>query len=455
MKWGALGEDIIILLKDRLTIILNITANLFLFIIRIIEIKKEERNELLNRRLIGNAIIIFSIISILGKLNWLAGNRLDNYSVKIGFIILIISLINGVLAVSNKNINKLIHVFFSSSIVILGLIYINKSWEICSSLESGNYQGFYEKIMFVIFIIISNLILIFIKRSENSILMDVNKGCLLGFSIACFNDLLTNQLNYGWGMFSENLMIISIIISIISYFYIKDEINEIPMILLLIPAALLNAKPIGNYNYGVINTFFGIIFGRYVLAIIIYFILLYLASKEPMVFMKRKRTTIAALALLIFSIAICTLPLKIKIEKDIECIEWKTSDEKYSEDVTVTIKGTIVNYILFGRSFIGDIIVDKYDFTHDARELNLDMDLNFDYVLYLQNQGGMKALGWLCESDNMEKISILVYDGTGEWPGEQGIVISGPAQGKDEAVKVGKEVTKDIQWIHSESENWK
>ena len=229
-------------------------------------------------------------------------------------------------------------------------------------------------------------------------------------------------------------MIIGVIIAIISYFYIKDEINEVPIILLLIPGALVNAKPIGLYNNGIINTLWRMLLGKYVLAIIIYFIMLYLASKEPIALMRRKKAIFSALLLLIFSIAIFTLPLKIKINKDIECVEWKASDNEYSENVTVTINEAIRNYIIFGRSFTGDISIDKYDFTHDADELTLD--LNFDYVMYLKNEGDIEVLGWLCESNNMEKIAILVYDDTEAWPGEQEIVISGPAKDRDKAIKV-------------------
>ena len=56
------------------------------------------------------------------------------------------------------------------------------------------YQTFCEKTLFIVFVIIFNLILIFLKRSGNKILMDVNKRCLLAFAMACFSDLLTNKI---------------------------------------------------------------------------------------------------------------------------------------------------------------------------------------------------------------------------------------------------------------------
>ena len=52
------------------------------------------------------------------------------------------------------------------------------------------------------------------------------------------------------------------------------------------------------------------------------------------------------------------------------------------------------------------------------------------------------------------KLFLLVYDDTEAWPGEQEIVISGPASDRDEAIKVGKEVTKNIPWVYSESKDW-
>ena len=37
---------------------------------------------------------------------------------------------------------------------------------------------------------------------------------------------------------------------------------------------------------------------------------------------------------------------------------------------------------------------------------------------------------------------------------ESGEVYSGPAKDRDEAIKVGKEVTKNILWVYSESKDW-
>ena len=198
---------------------LHIITNLRLLITRISQIKKEQRNKLLNMRLMGSILIIFSLIYMMGRFYWLRDNSLSKYPVKLAFVILVISIINGALALAKKNLNRLIHILLSSFIVILGIIYFYKTWEVCSALESYKYQTFCEKTLFIVFVIIFNLILIFLKRSGNKILMDVNKGCLLAFAMACFSDLLTNKISSLWDIFYGSLMIIGVIIAIISYFY--------------------------------------------------------------------------------------------------------------------------------------------------------------------------------------------------------------------------------------------
>ena len=198
---------------------LNIITNLRLLVTRISQIKKEQRNKLLNMRLMGSILIIFNLISMMGRFYWLRDNSLSKYPVKLALVILVISIINGALALAKKNLNRLIHILLSSFIVILGIIYFYKTWEVCSALESYKYQTFCEKTLFIVFVIIFNLILIFLKRSGNNILIDVNKGCLLAFAMACFSDLLTNKISSLWDIFYGSLMIIGVIIAIISYFY--------------------------------------------------------------------------------------------------------------------------------------------------------------------------------------------------------------------------------------------
>ena len=61
MEKGKEGKSI----KEKMAY-LNIITNLRLLITRISQIKKEQRNKLLNMQLMGSVLIIFSLISMMG-----------------------------------------------------------------------------------------------------------------------------------------------------------------------------------------------------------------------------------------------------------------------------------------------------------------------------------------------------------------------------------------------------
>ena len=402
-------------------------------------------NAFFNMRLIGVCIILFSFISIMGNLYWLSDMNLSDNYIWIAIAILIVSIINGGLALVNDSINRLIHILLTTFILILGISYIYKVWEIFFVLQSFDSSNFYIETLFIGVIIIFNLILIFSRRSKNDILSDVNKGCLFAFAISYFNDLILTKIEGSFASYNIAFIFIGIIISVVFYFYIKDEVDEVPMILLLIPGSLLNAQPVGMY-YGIISVLLTMIFGKYVLAVGLYLILMYLSNKDFTVFMKRKKLTYSVIFLAVFSIVICTFPLKTKINKEINCIEWKTDDEDYLENVTVKVKGVLKSYLLYGNIFRGNILIDKYDFTYNSKEVDLYLQDNNDYLAYDLDPRGRKSLGWIYEEDYLGKLVIELFDEKGEWPKDGRTVISGPAKDKDEAVKISKEIIRDIPW---------
>lgn len=151
--------------------------------------------------------------------------------------------------------------------------------------------------------------------------------------------------------------------------------------------------------------------------------------------------------LLIFCFIIYVFPWIHKIDTTIQGIQFRISDEDYSEDVSIKVKGVYNQYLIKNDTFEGIISIDSYDFTLDVpitptKFYDGHADLIYD---------NMHSLGWLICTPDFDKLMITVYEPkeviSKGWSGENGLIISAPAKNRVQALEIAKILFNKSKWL--------
>lgn len=181
--------------------------------------------------------------------------------------------------------------------------------------------------------------------------------------------------------------------------------------------------------------------------------------------MKSKKIICIVACLLIIGLAISLLPWKKKINTSLNAQQWKINDENYCEQVSISIKGTYNSYLFRKDTFKGHIYIDNYDYTYNSQPLNLSFDDGVANLVYVNEENilDINSLGFLICTSSFDELMIGVNTSEDEdsasigWSGENGTVISGSAETRDEALRIAKSLSEKSNWLSNgnifESEN--
>lgn len=173
--------------------------------------------------------------------------------------------------------------------------------------------------------------------------------------------------------------------------------------------------------------------------------------------MKIKQLPLIICTLIIVFIALYSLPLKKHIGLVVNGVQWKIDNENYSEKTSIAIKGTYNSYLLKKDTFNGNIIIDLYDFTNNSLPLNITFDDGIGNLIYVDkdNPSNTNSLGFLISTSNFDKLLIgvntPVKSDSQMWSSENGLIISGTAENREEALELAKLLSQKSKWLSNGS----
>lgn len=145
------------------------------------------------------------------------------------------------------------------------------------------------------------------------------------------------------------------------------------------------------------------------------------------------------LAIILIVIAICTLPLRITVDKKINAIQWKKGDKEYSEKVEINIRGTYKRYLFRQDRFTGHLEIDNYEITKTSKEITLYSIAKYGCsMLYFNERNESVRLGKIIFDPYFSKlfIEIVEPEHNGNITTNDMVFISGPAENREEGIKL-------------------
>lgn len=173
--------------------------------------------------------------------------------------------------------------------------------------------------------------------------------------------------------------------------------------------------------------------------------------------MNKRKVLGTIVTVAIIATAVCTLPFKKKIDQKIQAVQWDVNDEQTAENIKVSIKGNYNRYIFRKNSFKGDICIEGYDFTYNAKPLEVKFSDGYGYLIYRDRDETMKfnTFGFLVCSDDFSEILIGVMSPVDSnskgWGEDKMLTISGNASNLTEAQEVARRLAKKSSWLSKEN----
>jgi len=173
---------------------------------------------------------------------------------------------------------------------------------------------------------------------------------------------------------------------------------------------------------------------------------------------RRRRGWIIALSILLI-LCVCFLPQPRRVDMDVQAVRWRTGNALEGASPTrVRIFGTYFDFLFFDDRFDGDIMIEGVDI---SRRENALTQITFDptgYLIYTDENWHLKSTGFIVAKPGMREFMIGLYDrrennadgsGSGSWSGEDGTVITYPAQTREQAVEVTRRILdeQNCTWL--------
>ena len=162
------------------------------------------------------------------------------------------------------------------------------------------------------------------------------------------------------------------------------------------------------------------------------------------------RIIIPITIVIILGVAVSILPFWSDIDITLHGIQAQIGDEEDIGEKTVTIRGRYWRYLFLNDRFEGRIEVEGYDFTFDGRmwpvELSFEDSRNgrssvLSYWGY-DGRNFIDGAAWrIYSKPDFSKILLLIFNDS-----ENMLYISAPADSREEAVDIAKELASDFKW---------
>ena len=153
----------------------------------------------------------------------------------------------------------------------------------------------------------------------------------------------------------------------------------------------------------------------------------------------------------------------ISIHEEFPAVKYRLGEEGVIENITVKIDGTFMRRLFSDDIFAGSIYIEGYDFTNDKSGFsNLKSTLSdihidskgygrYDYVKMNSNRNWEHLFqGEIFVKDKFSMITMTIEEEkssenpNGGWNSGSGILISGPAETRKEALAIANLLMKDL-----------
>lgn len=163
--------------------------------------------------------------------------------------------------------------------------------------------------------------------------------------------------------------------------------------------------------------------------------------------MKRKILILFAslvLVIVLFTVIYHNAPHK--LEYSAQGILWRNNDPEYEEPITVELNGEISK-----KEFNGEItfISDSSNETYSSVNVLFDSDGVGLVRYYVDFPNDSQTIGNMKFDRKTGACCFLLYETTGHWDSTNSLIISAPAETRDEAISVTREIFKNSDWLSS------
>lgn len=137
-----------------------------------------------------------------------------------------------------------------------------------------------------------------------------------------------------------------------------------------------------------------------------------------------------------------------KLYSECSGIIYRLGDSNYSDDIKINLDGYYSKGLFTGDIFEGAITIGEKKLT----KINMKFDKfkRGHLFCYDENIGEYISYGDLFSNNRMKDFTIIVIEkdgkskGSGSWTGKDGLMISAPANNRDEALEISNKLMKDV-----------
>lgn len=145
--------------------------------------------------------------------------------------------------------------------------------------------------------------------------------------------------------------------------------------------------------------------------------------------------------LLLISLFLWLYPFPKKIDIEYPAVQFRGHPAEAVEQTTLTLKGVLYRPLFRDERFVGELSIEKYDFTTKYELIDIDFHKNIrngwgtlSYTKVANGQVSLNTFGDIRKLNQFDKVLISVYEPIGEssktWTD---LVITAPAQSFEEA----------------------
>lgn len=164
---------------------------------------------------------------------------------------------------------------------------------------------------------------------------------------------------------------------------------------------------------------------------------------------RRKRAWLIALSILL-ALAVCFLPLPVRVDIETEGYLWQIGNENYPDETRdVSVHGWYLNYLFRADVFSGDLMIEGYPVTQVPGALHGRTYVKDGALFYASRQYDLECTGTFSGvKAGMKEFVIRLFNEEGSWTGEDGLMLTVPASDRDEAVRRANELARytEMKW---------
>lgn len=165
--------------------------------------------------------------------------------------------------------------------------------------------------------------------------------------------------------------------------------------------------------------------------------------------LRRKKAWLIAVSIFL-ALAVCFLPLPSRVDMETEGYLWQIGNPDYPDEIrAVSVHGWYFNYLFRADFYSGDLMIEGIPLTQVPGSLHYRTLLKDGPLFYASDQYDLTVIGHFSGvKSGMTEFAIRLFDENGSWNGHEGLMLTVPAQNREEAVARANELSRytDIRW---------